>query len=118
MAVVGVVESIRLPNGDEYSLMPGNVTGELKNVSFTKNTSRTITFNTYSTSALIVANANDSQFAMYYYGNGYLCPIKTATSVPASLSGDYKTITISNNTSSGNGYLSVIHFDNTTMTIN
>lgn len=69
-------------------------------------TSKTIVFSQYQTSALITCGNS-----IHIFSNGYLFTAKADTAVSVSLSSDYKTITVKNN-SANNYYVGVMEFGN------
>lgn len=78
--------------------------------------SATVTFSTYQTVALIFTTHNNSNYEMFMYSNGYLAKNGSDTGLTATLSSDYKTVTL-NNTSGQYYYIGVLHPDTATMTI-
>lgn len=77
-----------------------------------------ITFGTYRTAALVFSAGSVSKAICYLFSNGYLSPLSTVENVSASLSDDYKTITITNNSGSGlYAILGVLHLGTTSMTV-
>ena len=67
-----------------------------------------IVFDTYSTGALIFGTPSNSNPFVYVYSNGYLAPVVTNNNINVALSSDYKTVTITNNSSASPCYLDVI----------
>ena len=77
-----------------------------------------ITFGTYRTAALVFSAGSVSKAICYIFSNGYLSPLSTVDNVSASLSDDYKTITITNNNGSGlYAILGVLHLGTTSITV-
>lgn len=71
---------------------------ELKRVNLYRSGGRvTAKFGYYSAVALIFGAGKIVGSFMYVYANGYLVPIKTVSSVTASIASDYVTVTITNN---------------------
>ena len=58
--------------------------------------SAAFTFSNYQTAALIFCAAGDTNAALYIFSNGYLAPVTTDSNVTVTLSQDYKTITVTN----------------------
>lgn len=78
-----------------------------------------ITFGSYATAALIFAVGSGSTAICYLYSNGYITPLKTTDKVTVELSGDYKTITVTNMSGSGiYTLIGVAHLGTTSMTVN
>lgn len=78
--------------------------------------SATVTFSTYQTVALFFTTHNNSNYEMFMYSNGYIAKNGADTGLTATLSSDYKTVTL-NNTSGQYYYIGVLHPDTATMTI-
>lgn len=78
--------------------------------------SATVTFSTYQTVALFFTTHNNSNYEMFMYSNGYIAKNGSDTGLTATLSSDYKTVTL-NNTSGQYYYIGVLHPDTATMTI-
>lgn len=74
---------------------------------FTPGRSINISFKIYTGAALIFGAVGNARPFLYIFSNGYLAPVITADTITATLSADYKTITMSNNGSSY-GQLGVI----------
>lgn len=79
--------------------------------------SANITFSKYQCAALIFGAISNVSSVMLVYTNGYLAPVATTADFTTSLSSDYKTITITNNSPSKQGYIAVQEFGNATFTI-
>ena len=77
-----------------------------------------ITFGTYRTAALVFAVGSNSNAVCYLYSNGYLAPLKSFDKISVSLSGDYKTITVTNNATGVYTRLGVLHLGTTSVTVN
>ena len=78
--------------------------------------SATVTFSTYQTVALFFTTHNNSNYEMFMYSNGYIAKNGSDTGLTATLSSDYKTVTL-NNTSGQYYYIGILHPDTATMTI-
>lgn len=78
--------------------------------------SATVTFSTYQTVALFFTTHNNSNFEIFMYSNGYIAKNGADTGLTATLSSDYKTVTL-NNTSGQYYYIGILHPDTATMTI-
>ena len=62
--------------------------------------SAAFTFSNYQTTALIFCASGNTNATLYIYSNGYLAPVATDTDVTVTLSSDYKTVTVTNASSS------------------
>ena len=62
------------------------------------NSSVSITVDNYDTAMIIFLATNNTNTALYVFSNGYLAPVKSAENVTVTLSSNYKTITITNDT--------------------
>ena len=70
-----------------------------------------ITFDHYNTSALIFVCSSNKPL-LVVYSNGYLGNVCETSDFTATISSDYKTISIKNNTSGGNGVVGVLQSGN------
>ena len=61
--------------------------------------SKTIAFSNYVNTALLFSATSGADGCLYVFSNGYLLPVKTSTYIAFSLGADYKTITVTNNSS-------------------
>ena len=62
--------------------------------------SAVFTFSNYQTAALIFCASGNTNATLYIYSNGYMAPVATDTDVTVTLSQDYKTVTVTNASSS------------------
>ena len=62
--------------------------------------SAAFTFSNYQTTALIFCASGNTNATLYIYSNGYMAPVATDTDVTVTLSQDYKTVTVTNASSS------------------
>lgn len=85
-------------------------------VTLSSGQSATVTFSTYQTVALIFTTHNNSNYEMFMYANGYIAKNATDTGLTATLSSDYKTVTL-NNASGQYYYIGILHPGTATMTI-
>ncbi len=80
-------------------------------------TSKTITFTAYTTAAIIFGAIHTGKPFLYIFANGYLAPVQTNADIAASLSSDYKTVTLNNTSASLSGHVGVICMPPSTATI-
>lgn len=92
------------------------LTNNARMVTLQSGQSATVTFSTYQTVALIFTTHNNSNYEMFMYSNGYIAKNGADTGLTATLSSDYKTVTL-NNTSGQYYYIGILHPDTATMTI-
>lgn len=102
---------------DEISTLNSNLEKTKQNFYFPSNSIVNITFGNYKTSAIIFVCLSDADAVLYVYSNGYLANIKSSPIVNVTLSSDFKTITLKNNSSASNGYLGILQTGDTTLTI-
>lgn len=92
--------------------------GRCKEIRINHQSSRTINFSSYNTTALIFMNCGSGDYGVWVYNYGYLCPITGNSSLfEATLSQDYLTITVTNNHTGRNSILCVISPNETPFTV-
>lgn len=96
---------------DEVTQLNSNIGYSLKSFYFSKGTTCKITFNSYQTSALIFTSVRYDKTLLLVYTNGFLTPVSSDENLEASLSNDYKTITITNK-SIKNTYIGILQTGN------
>lgn len=101
----------------QINTLNSNLEKTKQNFYFPSNSIVNITFGNYKTSAIIFVCLSDADAVLYVYSNGYLANIKSSPIVNVTLSSDFKTITLKNNSSASNGYLGILQTGDTTLTI-
>lgn len=92
------------------------IENQLKMISLDENKSVKITFAAYATTALFFTTHNNSNYEIFLYANGYIAKNGSDTGLTATLSSDYKTITLKN-TSSQFYYIGIVHPGTISMTV-
>lgn len=92
------------------------IENQLQMISLDANKSVKITFGAYATTALFFTTHNNSNYEIFLYANGYLAKNGSDTGLTATVSSDYKTVTLKN-TSSQFYYIGIVHPGTISMTV-